>query len=85
MDPKLKYACGTRVVVIHKEYPDMGPQIGATGTIVAPGLYLNRVGVEFDEEIEDGHGLSGKCKFGYGWYTLIKYISISNNYIDDPL
>lgn len=66
MGPKENFIVGDRVVAIE---PHDGNEsiVGKTGTIMYIDEYYEMY-VCFDEEIECGHTLAGRCEDGHGWH-----------------
>lgn len=62
-----KFYVGDRVEAV-KNHPDGNVDIciGITGTVCHIG---NRIGVQWDHEISQGHNCSNHCNYGYGWYV----------------
>ncbi len=63
----MKFNIGDRVVLTI-DNPDGNKDlvIGSTGAVA---FITDRVGVRWDDEIEDGHDLGGACDYGHGWWV----------------
>ena len=70
---------GDRVTMIVDYECHEGPQLGDTGTIIE--VFTESCLVEYDNPIINGHNgwWAGKCKDGYGWFTMTTDIALCDD------
>lgn len=73
MGPKENFIVGDRVVAI-ESYDDNESIVGKEGAIVHIDEY--GIHVRFDEEIELGHTLGGRCEEGHGWHMPARCLEL---------
>lgn len=74
MGSKENFVIGDRVVAI-ESYDNNDSIIGKAGTI----MYIDgfrEMHVCFDEEIEYGHNLGGRCEDGHGWHMPARCLEL---------
>ena len=74
MGTKDNFVIGDRVVAI-ESYDGNESIIGKAGTIMYIDEY-REMHVCFDEEIELGHTLGGRCEEGHGWHMPARCVEL---------
>lgn len=70
----MEFHVGDRVVLIKPDRDNnQSLYVGATGTVC---VVDRRVGVEWDEQIVEGHSCSDHCEYGHGWFVDKDYLSL---------
>ena len=82
----MDFQIGDRVRCV-VDYPDgnRGIVVGSMGTIVELDTY---VGVDWDDELENGHSCDGSARRGHGWnveYEEIELIEPESDFADDSV
>lgn len=77
-----RYQIGDRVEAIVNN-PDESDYImvGDTGTVC--DIDGDHVGVDWDNELGEGHDCSGNCEYGHGWYVHTRYIRPYEDDVED--
>lgn len=80
-----RYQIGDRVeAIVNRPDRNYNIMIGDTGTVCdLDDLEEDRVGVDWDNKLEEGHDCSGNCEYGHGWYVNVKYIRPYEDDVED--